>query len=151
MAAEVLFYHLTRRPLEQALPDLLGRCLERQWRAVVKCPSAERVKALNEHLWTFRRDAFLPHGSREDGFVDQQPIYLTETDDRPNGAQVLFLIEGTDTDLHQEFVRVCDLFDGQDEGAVAAARDRWKAAKAKGLKLTYWQQGERGWEKKAEA
>ena len=43
--------------------------------------------------------------------------------------------------------RVFDLFDGNDEAAVAAARGRWKAAKAAGHSLTYWQQGARGWVK----
>jgi DNA polymerase III subunit chi len=41
-----------------------------------------------------------------------------------------------------------DLFDGNDEAALAAARRRWAAAKAAGHALSYWQQGARGWEKK---
>jgi len=149
--AEVLFYHLTSRPLEQALPELLGRCLERQWRAVVKCASAGRAEELCEQLWTFRREAFLPHGTRADGHPDLQPVFLTHQDERPNNAEVLFLVDGSDTGMHADFQRVCDIFDGQDEAAVEAARNRWKAAKAGGHKLTYWQQGERSWEKKAEA
>jgi len=44
---------------------------------------------------------------------------------------------------------VLDLFDGGDDAALAAARARWKAAKAAGHELAYWQQGARGWEKKA--
>ncbi len=32
---------------------------------------------------------------------------------------------------------------------VQAARARWTAAKSAGHTLTYWQQGARGWEKKA--
>jgi DNA polymerase-3 subunit chi len=44
---------------------------------------------------------------------------------------------------------VFDLFDGGDPAAVAAARQRWTAARAGGHTLTYWQQGPRGWEKKA--
>ncbi len=41
-----------------------------------------------------------------------------------------------------------DLFDGADAAAVAAARLRWAEAKAAGHALTYWQQGERGWERR---
>jgi DNA polymerase-3 subunit chi len=47
-----------------------------------------------------------------------------------------------------EFTRVFDLFDGNDETSVAAARARWSSRKAAGHVLTYWQQGEKGWERK---
>ena len=67
----------------------------------------------------------------------------------PNGARFLFLVDGAESARLDAFDRVIDLFDGQDEAAVAAARRRWKAAKAAGHALTYWQQGPRGWEKKA--
>ena len=33
---EVLFYHLQKQGLEEALPGLLERTLERGWRAVVR-------------------------------------------------------------------------------------------------------------------
>ena len=149
---EYFFYHLLRRRLEEALPDLLQRTLARGWRAVVMASGPERVEALNGHLWTFSRDAFLPHGSKADGRAAEQPVWLTDRDENPNGASVLFLTEGMETATPGTYERVCDLFDGQDEAAVAAARERWKRAKAAGLKLTYWQENERGgFEKKAES
>ena len=41
------------------------------------------------------------------------------------------------------------LFDGRDNEAVQQARDQWKAAKAAGCTVTYWQQNRDGrWEKK---
>ena len=51
---EVLFYHLLRQPLETVLPTLLEKSLARGWRVVVEAASAERVEALDAHLWTFR-------------------------------------------------------------------------------------------------
>ena len=60
---EMLFYHLQRQPLERVLPTLLERSLERGWRVVVQAPSEERVDALDAHLWTYRDDSFLPHGT----------------------------------------------------------------------------------------
>ncbi len=42
------------------------------------------------------------------------------------------------------------MFDGHDSGAVAHAREQWKAAKAAGCEIAYWQQSPEGrWEKKA--
>jgi DNA polymerase-3 subunit chi len=45
---------------------------------------------------------------------------------------------------------VCRLFDDRDQEAVSAARIRWMEEKEAGYKLTYWQQTNRSWEKKAE-
>jgi DNA polymerase-3 subunit chi len=61
--AEALFYHLTESTLEEALPPLLEKSLERGWRAVVQVASPERRDALDQHLWTYRDDSFLAHGA----------------------------------------------------------------------------------------
>lgn len=147
---EARFYHLQRSTLERALPRLLVKTLERGWRAVVLAGSPERVEALNQHLWTFDSASFLPHGAASDGSADRQPIWLTCQDENPNGAQVLMLTDGMTSEMIERFDVVCDLFDGGDDEAVAAARRRWVLCKTKGLNLSYWQENERGgWERKA--
>jgi DNA polymerase-3 subunit chi len=147
--AEIGFYHLTRTGADRALPPLLGRTLAAGQRALVLCRTPERVAALDAALWDCAEPAWLPHGTQADGDADLQPIWLSTEDSAANGARFLFLIDGAESARMQEFDRVFDLFDGNDEVAVQAARERWKTAKAAGHKLTYWQQGARGWEKKA--
>jgi DNA polymerase-3 subunit chi len=147
---ELRFYHLVTRTLEQALPDLLERTLERGWRAVVVAGSKERVEALDKHLWTYGKMSFLPHGTAADGMAAEQPIWLTDHVENPNGASVLFLADGaTLSGQAGDWELICDLFDGNDDSAVAAARKRWAAARDSGFELAYWQQGENGkWEQK---
>lgn len=148
--AEYGFYHLTRTRLEQALPRLLGRVLDSGGRAMVLCGSPERLEALDAALWTSTDPDWLPHGTPRSGHPTLQPIWLTTEDaGAPNGARFLFLLDGMTSTRLDGFDRVLDLFDGGDEAAVAAARLRWKAARAAGHALAYWQQGARGWEKKA--
>jgi DNA polymerase-3 subunit chi len=147
--AEIGFYHLTRMSAEQALPPLLGRTLGAGQRAMVVCGSEERVAALDAALWLCPAPDWLPHGTAKMGHAELQPIWLTTAaGEAPNGARFLFLLDGVAAPV-ERFERVFDLFDGGDEAAVAAARERWRAAKAAGHALTYWQQGARGWEKKA--
>jgi DNA polymerase-3 subunit chi len=147
---EIRFYHLQRTALERALPEILEKILERKWRAVVLAGSEERVEALNQHLWTWRGDSFLPHGSSRDGNATDQPVWLTHEEENPNGATVLVLTDGTIADSVSCFDFVCVLFDGNDGDAVRTARGHWKRYKAEGHDLTYWQQSTRGgWEKKA--
>lgn len=147
---EVRFYHLLSRTPEQVLPELLEKTLERGWRAVVLAGSPERVEALDHHLWTYDDRSFLPHGSAATGDPGYQPIWLTDRDENPNGAKVLFQIDGALTAAPEGYERVCDLFDGNDPAGVEAARERWRRLKQGGHALSYWQQTERGrWEQKA--
>jgi DNA polymerase-3 subunit chi len=147
---EVLFYHLQEQPIEKVLPNLLERSLERGWRAVVQAASEDRVDALDAHLWTFSDDSFLPHATDREATAAEQPVVLTVREHNPNGASVRFLIDGAPVPADAaSYQRLVLLFDGGDPEAVAAARERWTAAKAQGFDVTYWQTDERGrWQRK---
>jgi DNA polymerase-3 subunit chi len=145
---EVLFYHLERQTLEAVLPGLLERCIERKWRVVVQAGSEERVAALDTHLWTYRDESFLPHGTKRDGALAAQPVWLTVADDNPNAATVRFLVDGAPLPALDGYERVVCIFDGNDAAALDDARSAWRAVKAQGADATYWRQGEDGrWQK----
>lgn len=147
--AEVGFYHLLSTPLERALPKLLERARAQGYPIVVRAGSAERVAQLDSILWTYEEASFLPHGTARDGAAAAHPICLTERDDNPNQATMLVLIDGLEAADLSAFARSADMFDGNDESAVEAARGRWRRAREAGHNLTYWQQTETGWERRA--
>ena len=148
---ELLFYHLQGQKLEGVLTPLLEKSLERGWRVVVQGASEERIDALDAHLWTYRDDSFLPHGTAAAGETAAQPILLTTAEHNPNGATVRFLLDGVPMPPDAgSYERLVLMFDGEDDDAVAAARERWGQAKAQGFEVTYWQPDEQGrWIKKA--
>ena len=146
---EVWFYHLERTALDQALPELLERTLARGWRALVRSAAAERIEHLDGWLWSYRDDAFLPHGAAGEAHEDRQPVLLTTGMEATNAPQVLVLLDGAEPGDLEGYARCLILFDGRDEAAVATARGRWKTLKGAGLPVAYWKQGERGWEKTA--
>jgi DNA polymerase-3 subunit chi len=148
---DIGFYHLERSPLERALPKLLEKVLDAGKRAVVMAGSEERVDALNAVLWTYEQGSFLPHGSAADGDAAEQPIWLTTTDENPNSAEILVLTDGAASQRMADYERCLEMFDGKDETAVAAARERWAAYREAGHDIAYWQQTERGWEQKAQS
>ena len=90
---EVLFYHLQNMSLENVLPPLLEKSLERGWRVVVQSTSEERADALDAHLWTYRDDSFLPHATWRAGDAQDQPIVLAVEEGNPNRANVRFLVD----------------------------------------------------------
>jgi DNA polymerase-3 subunit chi len=148
---EILFYHLQRQPLEHVLPTLLEKSLARGWRVVVQAASEERAEALDSHLWTFRDDSFLPHGTWREAEAREQPILLTVHDHNPNGAAVRFLLDGVPLPADvAAYERIVLLFDGADPDAVDVARARWSGAKRNGFDVTYWQPDDNGrWQRKA--
>jgi DNA polymerase III subunit chi len=146
---EVWFYHLERTGLDEALPELLEKTLQRGWKAVVRAKDAGRVEALDGWLWRYRDDSFLPHGPADEAGAARQPIALTTGFDNPNGADALFLVDGAEPGEISGYVRCVVLFDGGDAAQLATARGQWSALKATGAATSYWRQQGRGWEKQA--
>jgi DNA polymerase-3 subunit chi len=146
---EALFYHLERRSLDAVLPGLIERTLERGWRAVIRTESAERADAIDNLLWTYNEQSFLPHAQSGDGNASRQPVLITVENENPNGAQVLFLVGGTTPanwtggDVGA-LARIVVLFDGRDGEALSRAREAWKAARDAGHDATYWKESASG-------
>lgn len=146
----ISFYHLLHQPLENALPKLLEKVCEAGLKAVIKTGSTDRMRTLDQALWGFNNQSFLPHGTQADKYPEQQPLYLTTGDDNPAGATVLVLVDSMESDQIDQYDRCLEMFDGTDQEAVTAARTRWKTYKEADHDLTYWQQTEQGgWGKKA--
>lgn len=148
---EIRFYHLVDQRLDRVLPQLLEVSLSRGWRVVVQVSSDERVEAIDAHLWTYRDDSFLPHGTARGPDPIDQPILITANEGNPNGAKVRFLIDNAPIpDDAGNYERLVLIFDGNDDDAVALARERWTYAKSKGFEASYWQPDESGrWVQKA--
>jgi DNA polymerase III subunit chi len=158
---EIRFYHLQRMAADRAMAMILGKVLERGQRALVLGLDPARLEELDAYLWRANPDSFLPHASAIDpafaSHAGQQPIWLALAGEgeasSPNGAQVLLQFDGAETapEAAAGYATCCDLFDGQDQAAVVAARQRWVRYRDAGFSLSYWQEtGSGGWECKAE-
>ena len=147
---EVLFYHLERARLEQVLPELLEKTLQRGWRAVVRTGDGTLSETICNFLWTYTDESFLPHGTDGDGA--DHPVFITDTEDMGGDRDLLFLVGAGEAAAGEldGLTRCIRIFDGNDEEAVLAARAFWKVAKDAGHDATYWRQSPEGrWEKKA--
>ncbi|GHF69778.1 DNA polymerase III subunit chi [Seohaeicola zhoushanensis] len=145
------FYHLTRNPLEQTLPVLLGKAREAGWRIAVRGREQARMEWLDDRLWLGPEEGFLPHGLAGGPHDAAQPILLT-TGQAANGPACLMAVDGADVapDEVARMERVCILFDGNDEAALNRARTQWKALTDAGCAAQYWSEESGRWEKKAE-
>jgi DNA polymerase-3 subunit chi len=150
---EVLFYHLERKSLEDVLPGLVELTLQRKWKAVIKCESADRATAIDNLLWTYDEQSFLPHAQLGDGEAAHQPVLIAAEDTDANDPTVLFLVGGASPpiwtgELVHSLSRIAILVDGRDEEGLAAVRKSWKDARDAGHEVTYWKQSAAGkWER----
>jgi len=142
---EVLFYHLERRTLDDVLPGLIERTLERGWRALIKAESADRASAIDTLLWTYDDQSFLPHAQEGEGDAARQPVLITTEDANANAANVLFLVGGAEPSAWdgadaKALTRIVLMFDGRDPASLTRARAAWKSAKDAGHDVTYWKE-----------
>lgn len=143
------FYHLQKQTLDEVLPKLLQKAYASGHHVLVKVGTAERVEFINNALWTFSDESFLPHGSRKDGQADNQPIWLTSENDNANNASYLFLVDGAEVDVKtaEKYERLFNVFDGNAQNLLEQARNLWKIFKDAGFEVHYWQQNIQGtWE-----
>lgn len=138
----IVFYQMMATSLEKTLPKLLEKAYEQQQKAVVVLSDIERLKLIDDVLWTSGKLSFLPHGSelKHNQFKDLQPIWLTLAIENPNGADIVVITNGQLEDSACKFKRCLDLFDGHDSDQVAAAHERLKFYKNRGDTCAWWVQ-----------
>ena len=132
------FYHLTASPLEKVLPAICEKVLASGGRLLVVAEE-EILPRLDEQLWTYGRDSFLPHGRDN---ADAQPILLSAEIAPANGAANLALADGRWRDEALAFARTFYFFDS---GRLDEARGAWRGLKSRPeAEARYWKQDERG-------
>lgn len=141
---EIWFYHLERSTLDQVLPGLLEKTLQRGWRALVRVNDANDIDDLDEQLWTYRPASFLPHGKAGGEHDAKQPILITATGENLNSSQALFIVDDAELGATEDFARCFIIFDGQNEQSVSHARKRWAELMGSNVDLAYWRQDEEG-------
>lgn len=148
----VFFYHLTRRPLEDALPMLLDRARQAGWRVAVRGTDPQRMARLDERLWLGAEDGFLAHGLAGGPHDADQPVLLTCAAAPANAPDCLMAVDGAEVEPQEvaRLQRVCILFDGNDATALERARGQWKALTQAGCAAQYWSEAGGRWEKKSE-
>lgn len=144
------FYHLTRRRLEDALPVLVERSLAQGWRVEVRGTRSDALAKLDDHLWTYSEESFVPHARAVQDVADTAPVILT--DQALSGYDCILCVDGAEVSADEVNAsqRACLIFDGEDEQALTHARGQWKSLTGAGCSAQYWSEESGKWELKAE-
>lgn len=148
---EISFYQVmdeTPASVDLAVALLVEKILQTGHHALIRATNEDRLERLNNNLWSFKPESFIPHGSEKDGFSEKQPVYLSTGDENPNESDILLNIAGAEAKDFSTFSRVLDVFDAS-EKSITEARSRWKDYKSKGYPMSYFAYENGKWQKKA--
>ena len=139
------FRNLAGRPLELLVAHLAAEYFAAGTRVLIRAASEERLKALDQALWTFDPASFLPHATEQAGQADAQPVLLTTGDGNLNQAEALLLVDQTVAPAAPEWASIDYVFERSDPSAREAARQQWRLWKDQGHEPVYWQADAKGW------
>ena len=143
---ELNFYHVMSGNLVPSVVKLLEKVYDSGKKSVFFSPLEDRVKIVDKTLWTFSKNAFIPHGDKSLGFSELQSVYLTSEIENPNQANVLVMTDDFDyKSWNQNFERVIFIF--EDDNSAETAQSMFADLKNQGENVKYWKQSQNGWEK----
>lgn len=106
-------------------------------RVVLFAESRVQLSALDELLWTFSEQDFLPHVMAGDELAAQTPIILTDDAEQPLPHHQVLVNLSQQTPAH--FARFERMFEivSTDEEDLLAGRERYKQYQQRGYPLTH--------------
>jgi len=114
---QIIFYSTAPLQVEKTLFALLEKSLEKGNKSLLLFKDKEKCLSINEQLWTYKQNSFLPHISEDDQIYNNidVPVYLSTKNENPFKAELLFSIDGFLPDNIDHFERVIIIIDVNDE------------------------------------
>ncbi len=135
---------MTRIDFHSNIPDktmyacrLVRKARNQNCKIVLLAADHVQLAALDEALWTFSEQDFLPHVMADDALAAQTPIILTTNDevDLPH-HQMLINLSGATPHHFARFERMFEIVSINEED-ILASRERYRFYKARGYPLTH--------------
>lgn len=114
---QIIFYSTAPLQVEKTLFALLEKSLVKGNKSLLLFKDKDKCLSINEQLWTYKQNSFLPHISEDDQIYDNidVPVYLSTKNENPFKAELLFSIDGFLPDNIDHFERVIIIIDVNDE------------------------------------
>ena len=123
---------------------LIAKMAEAAWgkgkRLVIHCANNAIARELDEYLWVFREDAFIPPeriGPNDDTCPDSATIRIVSQATNTGEADVLVMESPVSLELARRYATVIDMVDHRDESGEDKSRQRFKAWRAQGVTPLY--------------
>ena len=137
----VVFYDMPVDARLSWIAKLAERAWQRRKKMLIHCATVEDAQHIDESLWCFREDAFIPHEMIVEGQPLADPearIVITTVEHDPLKADIFLATSPTPSlDFAANFETVIEIVDHRDDGGLAASRERYRSWKKRGVDVAY--------------
>jgi len=114
---QIIFYSSAPLQVENTLFTLIEKSLEKGYKSLLLFLDKEKCSEIDEKLWTYKQNSFLPHLSEDEEISNEIdiPIYLTTKNENPYEAELLFSIDGSIPDNINNLERLIIIIDANDK------------------------------------
>ncbi len=148
MKSELNFYQVDDKIMASLAPLLL-KILEEKKKAIIFCEDPEKIKLMDNSLWSFGRNKFIPHVTifDEDYDFKRQPILISNKQENTNEAEYLIFLDEVTKDFAGGFSRIFHFFSEDDSskaksmaknlGEISKKTNAYKREDGKWVKLSF--------------
>lgn len=131
---EIRFVLMQQRDKARHLYRLAEKCFAHGQRILIRVQDDKQAAALDEYLWTCKKDSFLPHvRSDSDSERLNEPIVITTIEQNPNNADVLVAGSPCSVSFIGQFQQVYDFAEVYDPGLAQLSRQRFRQYREQGF------------------
>ncbi len=135
-------FYLLKQDSEQARRALACRLAEQQTKQGQKIciltDSLEAAQQVDQLLWSYTPESFLPHALHDDPAAAQVPVVIHQGTEAPSGTTCILNL-GTEAPLSQPSLTAIAEFVLNDDESKARSRTRWNLYKQLGYELQHHQ------------
>lgn len=135
--SSVDFYEVKAPRWELVLCRHVETAYEAGERVYVRCSSEALARHVDELLWTFREDSFVPHGLWPGAGELKDPVAVGWHPGNPNRASRLVLAGAGEPDELSRYERATDFVPVADAALTGAARARYRAFRGRGHEVAF--------------
>ena len=137
---KAFFYKSSHRDVVRDIAWLTESIFKKNNRIVIFCTDQETAEVVDDFIWSYRDDSFIPHSIKKHRETSLDPILVTTDLDGSYEHNVLLALNGVlikEKDW-QRFAKVYYFFDDQDSREKENARAMWKSFSSLAVNCKYW-------------
>jgi len=144
---KAFFYNSSHRDIVADVAWLTEKLFKQNNSVLIFCADRETVKVVDDFLWAYREDSFIPHISKKNGENSIYPILITTSIDEGYKHNVLLALNGVliEEKNWQSFSKIYYFFDNEDNNEKENARSMWKSFSSMDVECKYWINKENKW------
>ena len=137
---KAFFYNASHRDVVADIAWLTENIFKKNNRIIIFCTDQETAELVDEFLWSYRDDSFIPHSLKKYGEASHNPILVTTDLDEGYDHNVLLAFNGVLIKKNdwQRFAKIYYFFDDQDIKEKENARSMWKIFSSLDVDCKYW-------------